>query len=80
MDIAENGLNKKALLPYDNVAQIGEFLDQLAVLPGAEPLFMGECSVQAQFKLANGKILRIGSTDDDVAAFPGQLWADVVSQ
>lgn len=35
----------------------------------------GDASVQVVFKLANGKTLRIGVTDDDVADRPG-LWCD----
>lgn len=35
----------------------------------------GECSTQVVFELKNGKTLRIGITDDDVAEVPG-IWCD----
>jgi len=50
------------------------FVDELKKLPGAVQ-YDGDASVQVAFLLANGKVLRIGITDEDVAARPG-LWCD----
>jgi hypothetical protein len=51
-----------------------EFIQHLKTLDGAIP-YDGDASCQVVFKLANGKTLRIGVTDDDVTDQPG-LWAD----
>ena len=51
-----------------------DFIRRLKTLDGAIP-YDGDASVQVVFKLANGKTLRIGVTDDDVADRPG-LWCD----
>lgn len=50
------------------------FISELKKLDGAIP-YDGDASVQVVFKLANGKNLRIGITDSDVADKPG-LWCD----
>lgn len=39
--------------------------------------FYGECSVQSHLNLKDGRILRIGFTDDDVAEHPGKIWFDI---
>ena len=44
-----------------------EFIAELKKLDGAID-YDGDCSCQVIFRLANGKTLRIGITDDDVAA------------
>ncbi len=36
----------------------------------------GDASCQVIFKLANGRTLRFGVTDDDVADHPGLMWID----
>lgn len=51
-----------------------EFISRLKKLPGAIS-YDGDASVQVAFKLSNGKVLRIGVTDEDIAESPG-LWAD----
>lgn len=50
------------------------FIQRLKALDGAIP-YDGDASAQVVFRLANGKTLRIGVTDDDVAEEPG-LWCD----
>ena len=50
-------------------------VEQLIAQYGGDE-FMGECSVQAYFLLADGRNLRFGLTDDDVAAHQG-LWVDI---
>jgi len=51
-------------------------INQLAHLSGRD-LFLGECSTQAVFRLADGRTLRFGVTDDDVSICPGRMWVDV---
>ena len=51
-----------------------DFIDKLKKLDGAIP-YDGDCSSQVIFRLANGKTLRIGITDDDVAETKG-IWCD----
>lgn len=50
------------------------FIAELKKLDGAIK-YDGDASVQVMFKLANGKTLRIGITDDDVAERKG-IWCD----
>jgi len=57
-----------------NTGDACDFIDKLKKLDGAINLD-GECSAQVLFELKNGKTLRIGITDDDVATELG-LWAD----
>ncbi len=51
-----------------------QFIQELLCFSGAER-YDGSASIQVVFPLKNGKFLRIGCTDDDVAEEPG-LWAD----
>lgn len=51
-----------------------DLISRLKRLAGAIS-YDGECSSQVVFKLANGKTLRIGITDTDVAETPG-IWCD----
>jgi hypothetical protein len=51
-----------------------KIVDYLLTLDGAMP-YHGDASWQVIFKLANGKTLRLGVTDDDVAQVKG-LWID----
>jgi hypothetical protein len=48
------------------------FIQKLKEMPGAIS-YDGDASIQVVFRLANGLVLRIGSTDDDVGS---PLWAD----
>jgi hypothetical protein len=57
----------------DNMTDL-EFVEHLKRLHGALS-YDGDASVQVVFYLTNGGVLRIGVTDEDVAAQPG-LWAD----
>jgi hypothetical protein len=50
------------------------FVQHLKALPGAIP-YDGDASCQVAFRLANGEVLRIGVTDEDITDTPG-LWAD----
>lgn len=57
-------------------AHVGiDLINKLAKVPGA-CTFLGECSTQVSFRLKNGKVLRFGVTDDDVAEKQG-LWFDM---
>jgi len=47
-----------------------DFIDRLKKLDGAIP-YDTDCSSQVVFRLANGKTLRVGITDNDVAETPG---------
>ena len=51
-----------------------DFIDKLKKLDGAIG-YDGSCSSQVVFRLANGKTLRIGITDDDCTDTPG-IWCD----
>ncbi len=59
-----------------NEGQGMALIDQLVRLLGTKP-FLGECSIQVYIKLADGKTLRFGVTDDDVSGCPGKLWVQV---
>lgn len=61
--------------PIMNEDQCVSFIRRLQEIPGAIH-YDGDASVQVVFQLANGKVLRIGFTDEDVADQPGLIWAD----
>lgn len=50
------------------------FIEALKGIDGALS-YDGDCSVQVVFQLKNGKVLRFGITDEDVARGQG-LWFD----
>ncbi len=55
--------------------QAGLLIEELKEVKGAIN-YDGDASVQVLLPLNNGKFLRIGMTDDDVAEHPHSLWAD----
>lgn len=56
------------------MVDLGDFFSKLKKLDGAVD-YDGDCSTQVVFRLANGKTLRIGNTDDDCSDNPG-IWCD----
>jgi hypothetical protein len=51
-----------------------EFIDRLKAIHGSIS-YDGDASTQVVFKLANGKTLRIGVTDDDDTG-DSEIWCD----
>ena len=75
MDVRER--LKSQLLEINNflgIVDSEDFIEELKKLDGAID-YDGDCSTQVIFKLTNGKTLRIGMTDDDVAKRIG-FWCD----
>ena len=48
---------------------------ELHKIPGALD-YSGDASYQVLLPTTEGKYLRVGITDDDVAAHPGKIWFD----
>lgn len=59
-----------------NAKQGMALIDQLVRLLDTKP-FLGECSLQVYIKLADGRTLRFGVTDDDVSKCPNKLWVQI---
>lgn len=57
--------------------QAAEVFGTLNKVRSAQYYGYDEASSGYRFTLANGSILRIGQTDDDVAQHPGCVWVDI---
>lgn len=52
-----------------------KLIQELKKIKGALP-YDGDASTQVLLPTINGKYLRVGITDDDIAEQPGKIWFD----